>query len=373
MSVIAQILCCALIGQQIAKSDERAVVTAAHDAFVSNRASFDCGEIEFTYIQGNAKNEQAARDGGFEPSYSATGRFVFAGGLARYERIFSEEDIKRTSTRIGNDRVVVLESFRAATNGAWSIYDTPHEPSGVINLSAGTREFDRDFKFPLSLGRVDAVSVENLAQVLMDGLRGTNHTQVYQVVLGVDYEHAKTLKLSLTLMNGSGDYWIDMARGAVPLKIVDRVAPTKTMRGYHSAYYFDDLRHIPGHGWLPFRESWWHDLTSQGGRIEITRASFGARPKRGSFGLEFPKAIPLYSEAQGMRFAPRKVWDVSDLPSDHSLGAEKVQYASLPASDVPKLPGEREPQSSSMLIILGVVALVLSAGLLVWARRNRDA
>lgn len=361
--------------QQAGGEAQDALLRALHGAFASNTASFPFGRITFRHVQGSAPSAEAARRGEFDPRYVADGLYCFDSKTARFERLFSEEQMRNSNIYTDNTVTSILSSFRALTDGELTLEDSISAKrkagtSRSISLTPGTSAFESVFRFPLSLGRAEHPGLENFGKYLEDSLRGDGESRIAAVERDVAYEDRKVVKVTFAWRNGTGEYWIDAERGAVPLRIVDRISredlrPT----GYDTEYLFDDVRHVPGRGWLPFKQSWWSSFDDRGGQIVLTDASFDSTPAASDLALTFPEPVGLINEAKSLRYPKRKTWDLSKLPSDHSSAVEKVRMATIPMSEVPQMPGEREgPGSRYDLLLAGFSLLALTGVLIAWGR-----
>ncbi len=238
-------------------------------------------------------------------------------------------------------------------------------------LVPGRREFERDFKFPLSLGQPDCRRLDNLGRRLLDAIDGGTDMQISVVDASLDFENHKVAKITLASSTEEIDYWIDLERGAIPLKIVERVAPQANASGYQAIYYLDDIRLIPGRGWLPYRESWWYSYNRQGGQILVREADFDKPPEDSAFALEFAEATSLVDSAKGLRYPARRSWNILHLPRGNAPGVEKVEYASIAADRVPLQPGELPAPPRYHPLIYGAIGLTLAVILLIWRWRSR--
>jgi hypothetical protein len=374
MATPTLLLALGVFTQQGGGEPQESLLRAVHDAYVANQAAFPFGRVAFTYVQGSARNAAAARAGDFSPRYEAQGLYVFNEKLARHDRLFSEEDMRQTSTYIGNDIVSVLDSFRVETDGERTLYDSPYASAKSVSratkLAAGRREFDGGFQFPISLGQPDHMGTENLGRHLRAALRGEPDARIADVKQNVTFEDRRTVKITIRLRYGDLEYWIDLDRGAVPLKIVARIDASENAPESEMVYHFDDVRQIPGRGWLPFRESWWGSRENKAGQILITEASFDRPPEASAFDVDFPEPITLVDEAKSVRYPARRAWNLASLPSPGGRGVEKVEFATIPLDALPKLEGERTAGSRYQLLILGLTTLAATVALLVWFQRR---
>jgi hypothetical protein len=362
-----------LVQQERGQSEADALAHALHDGFASNQSSFPFGQISFVYIRGIAKGDVSARSGDFGSSYTASCLYNYNGTTARYERIFRDEDMRAANKKVGNEITSIIDTFRMATNGECTLYDSiaiaEKVKSRGTKLSPGARDFDRDFQFPLSLGRPLVGGFYNLGKSLQGALQGEPGRRIKTVEAHFKYEGRDVVRVVLTTTTGEVEYYVDTERGAVPLKIVDRESASDRLAAQQVIHYLDDLRLIPGHGWLPFKQSWWYSVDGRGYQIVLGEANFESPPGESAFALDFPKAISLVDAAKGIRYPPNRTWNVLRLPRTDSSGVEKVEYSSIPDDAVPKLPGEMPARSGYSLLILGAAAAALAVGTMIWRRR----
>ena len=376
---LAHILVLCLLAQNAKASQGDALLSAIEDAFVSNQAAFPFGQVSFTYTRGSARDGDAVRRGELNPAYTAKCFYTYNGVSARYDRIFPDDAMRLANKKIGSDIISIIDTCRMATNGEVTLYDSVTVADSMeargTRLTPGPRDFDRDFQFPLSLGRPDHGSLDNLGRHLLEAIKGKSGSQtgVKGVDQHVEYEGRRLVKLTLTSATSENEYWIDMERGAVPLKIVSSETAPPQRAGYRTEYHLDDLRLVAGRGWLPFRESWWYSDDSRAYQVVIGEAHFDDPPRVEAFALDFPRAISLVDDSKGVRYPPSRTWNVLRLPGPHAHGVQKVERASIPQSELPRLPGEMPSQGCYDYLLYGAVALVLAVGLILWRRRNARA
>jgi hypothetical protein len=206
-------------------------------------------------------------------------------------------------------------------------------------------------------------SQENLGFELRGALSGNPDYRVSEI-READFEGTRVVFIALAYARGRGEFWVDLERGAIPLKRVIRSNGANGDTREIVAYY-DDLKLIQGRGWLPFKSTTWYGSDKTAKQLLIQEANFSERPSPTSFGLEFPAETTLVDEAVGLRYPPRKVWDVNSLPAANAVGVEKVEYAASPGTAPLPLPGERGADRTE-LVFIGVVILALIGSLLAW-------
>ena len=205
-----------------------------------------------------------------------------------------------------------------ATNGDTTLYESTLGVMQGLKLTPGSRAFDRDFQFPLSLGRPRHDRIGNLGELLFKALSGEAGYQDYKIETEAELEGRSVWKIDFTLKYGTCEYWCDMERGCVPVRIISNVEPGGSKAGYQSIYTFDDIRFVQNKGWLPHQETWWHGRNSRAGRLLITKSELDSKLKADEFAIDFPKAITLHDRANEVRYPARKSWNLLRMPGVHS-------------------------------------------------------
>jgi hypothetical protein len=182
---------------------------------------------------------------------------------------------------------------------------------------------------------------------------------------------ARVVKLTFTVnMDKRRQYWVDLERGAVPLRILD----SNNGPGLPAIlFHFADVRSV-GQGWLPFHmilviiNKLSPDEGAEGIHFRekvITEADFEHRPKRKMFQMEFPEPVPLINVTSKVRHEPRRVWDLAAISPAAARRAKPLDMAG-PQAAPPALPGARPGRPPWALPLIGVGAvLVLLSGIIV--------
>lgn len=362
----------ALIGL-LREADEgldRARIQALHDAFVSNGASIPFGHIEFRFVTGTSRTAARARRVEFDTQYEARGAYVFAGEKARYEILYNDADKAATTQVIGPERRVMLESFRITADEHNTLYDDSEQQSRTALLSPGKARFHRDFQFPLSLGQPEPQRIENLGWYLRAALNNDPKVRISQVE-DAEYEARPVTRVVFELEDETITYWVDTQRGAVPLRILDQYRePGESHVSIENEFVFDDIRKIPGRGWLPFVQTSWFQRGGNAKRIELRETDFSRESTTADFDLHFPKPTALIDAARKIRYDKQTTWNLSNLPSSVSPRAQKIEYSALPSDLTPRMAGERKSGREYRLLIVGVAALLIAMALVVLNRRR---
>lgn len=364
-----------LLVQTPGDKDLDAFARVVQNAFVTNQKAFPFGRASFTYTLAKSATAAAARRGEFAPKYTARGAYVFNGSAARYQLVFSDEDMRAANRKIDDNRVEsIIRNIRIATNGENTLYESVTIAEGVhavgVRLEPGIRDFDRDYYFPLSLGRPSGLRPDNAGARLGDALTEGRGPQVKSVERDVDYEAQRVVKVVLDSRTDEYEYLFDLGRGTVPLKINYRIKAVDGQRSSEFVYYCDDVRFIRGRGWLPFKQTWWDGGDNRCYQVLIDEVDFEKPPDEKSFAIEFAEPTSLVDRAKGVRYPGQRVWNILHLPTARSRGVEKVEFAAVADDQVPTLPGERPTSPDYGWLLWGLAATVAVVGAIFWRRRR---
>ena len=188
------------------------------------------------------------------------------------------------------------------------------------------------------------------------GSRSAKITSNPQVLLGVRLYGAIALVMG---PGGKRIMWVDPEHGAITVRVHDEMPGGSTYD-----LHYGDIRMVAGRGWLPY------ECTEYlpGGRVlraVVTKVDFGKIPDD-TFRIEFPEPIAMVNLDKGRSYRPRKIWDLSRLPTENSVETAPLK-TSLSVPD-PVMPGERESHTLLFTFIaLGLWAIVGLVGFL-WRR-----
>jgi hypothetical protein len=336
---------------------------------MSNCNTFPYGMVAFRYCQGAATSAEAAREGTLDRQATAEGLYIFDKDRARFERLFTEKDLRKNAKAVGNDVMASLFSFRMVTNGENTLSETVTGLTATHRLTPGAVEFDKSFQFPLPLGRPNAAGWDNIGKNFLEMIQQKSTCKLSRVEDDAKLEGVSVLKLLMKCGSGTAEYWVDLESGSIPRKILLRVDPESPSIS-ETFYFLDDLRLVPGHGWLPFKETQWNRQTGFATQIKIVEADFDKPPTPSKFVFEFPKPTRVIDEARGLRYPPQTKWDLSKLPSRASRGVQRVEQATITRDSIPLMPGEAETRHPYRWLILSLLVSLLAIGLLVWNRRR---
>ena len=346
------------------------ILIAIADAYDENRASFGYGSTDFEYHDGYADQFDHARNGNLRDSYVANGTYVFNGQDGLYTKIFPTEAMTTTSAMQGSNRAYSrLDSYRILTNGKKTLTERiayVPEISNVIKgyiIAAGPGDFFRYSEFPLDLGRPESLR-DDLAQNIRMSLDVKAHVTVLAVEENIIIDKTKTVHIRLKLSNGDRSYWVDLERGAIPIRTLDEVVGGDRIERSNSK-----LTHFDGRGWLPTERT---DYL-KGGRVKrivLKQTSFNQVPSRDAFKLTLDKPTSISDTAAGRYYSARTVYDLNNLPAPSSGESRPLGGAALSKTEF-ELPGEQEHKPrfyfTGAFVLSGVFCLVI----LWWRLRAR--
>jgi hypothetical protein len=166
---------------------------------------------------------------------------------------------------------------------------------------------------------------------------------------------------------GTGErrYWLDLNRGAVPLRIEASRKAVTTHITIH-----ENIQFVAGAGWLPLTQR----SVMQNGKVArqmcITEVDAHLKPDLSAFQLDFQTPIKLYEDARKLRYSPRKTWRLLHLPGRDSPETRPAVPKSFVAP--PGMPDEVTPGNAWPAILFALAAvLVAIAGVCVLKRTRR--
>jgi hypothetical protein len=343
--------------------------TSAALAYQANREAFRFGTFRFKFTRGSARSNEAALAGQFSSAYTAAGLYVFDGKNSRFEHNYSVDDLAKSTRKTGaNESRSVLTPLRMLCNGDVTFADRPFlnavasSVGSSIMIHAGALYFKQHFEFPLWLGQdgTGPSDIGDAVKLVKDGKCTIKDLDCHSRV-----DDADVCKVVLDLGAGRRVYWLDLNRGAIPLRVEDFRGSDLT----HIAVA-RDIRFLAGAGWLPMTEV----LVMQNGKVgretRITEADVSHKPDASAFQLDFPSPVDLYDDARKLKYSPRKTWSLLELPGRVSPSAEPF----MPKAFVPEPELPREVAQSSRwpaFFFASAVVLILLVSVRILVRRYR--
>ncbi len=343
-------------------------------AYKANKEAFKFGTFEFEYTVGVSASASDARAGVFRRSIKEAGLYIFDGKNGRYELTADPKDIAAVTEWKDRRPVSSLgKRFRMLTDGSVTFVDSIHMVDRADKtvkhqpiIVQGTERFFKSFDFPLFIGDNGDRPYDLFSNLtaIKDG-RAT----LVDLVPNLDLDGNPVCKVTFAYEEGKCTYWVDLSRGAVPLRIQNHFNQNNT----DTLFFFSDLVQVPGAGWLPCRMLHIIDEGVTVYQLHVTKFDARNRPPLSAFQLEFPEPIGVVDGARKLAYSRRKTWSLLNLPSRASHEAKSA----IPKTYIapPDLPGEIE---SSPPWVLPSSLVLLAAGCFVWffwrrRRRYREA
>ena len=357
------------------RENDQAALSSISGVIQENYARFPHGSVRFRFQDGFAANSTEARAGRFTKFAEADGLLIFDQGHTRFQIIFPADVMTRETTWIsGNQSSSMLASFRYITNNEVTLREVisanrDGSPRTGSTIESGVSTACSLFEFPLTLGSPHGKH-RGMAAYLPLILEGNPAIRLTSLDLNATREGAKLVRVNFAFTGSQHDCWADLERGGVA--VYDRLA----QNGSFMEEFCEDVRQVPGHGWLPFL---W---TRYGGggrtkRIIVDQADFDHPPTTKDFTLSFSRPEFFFDPRTNQQYQGyHKDWNLDHLPPLVKDSAPPPQANKAPRPPLPDLPGEMDkptyPLTTGILAILSVVALFLLVRV-VLVRRPRVA
>lgn len=355
-------LLCVLVGAFPGGKDD-SLVQAIRNAYEANLEALSSGTLRFRCTSGNAESLDAVLAGRWTDRNVGEGLFASNGTDSRYECLFPPADLNRHRRRLDEGSFyTTLTSVRVLTDGRLTLIDrvgatrdgTMHTYSP--RLFGGTTEYYQNVTLPLALGGKG----QGYLHLGADIARASAPDSQWRLTAVDDDEEldgAAVIKLTFESPETGRIYWVDPARGAIPLK-VESYRKGKLLL----TFLRKDLRFLSNKGWYPFREvSFVQGGIAREYLIDET-SDFERPPAPATFRLAFPKPIPIINQAESVRYPGRVVWDLKTLPAADAPGTMKLKVLDPPVAAPGMPPGERDAPRRRTIILTVSAAILLSIG-----------
>lgn len=357
------------------RENDQTALRSISGVIQENYARFPHGSVRFRFQDGFAPDSAQARAGHFTKSAEADGLLVFDQGHTRFQIIFPIDAMtKETTWPSSSQSSSWLSSFRYVTNNEVTLLETisaGRDGSPVFGRGflAGVDLANSHFEFPLTLGAPQGKH-GGISGNLLAVLEQNPIIRVTSLDLNATREGNKLVRVNFSFLDSQQDCWADLERGGVA--VYDRLA----QNGLVFEEFCEDIRQVPGHGWLPFL---WTRHASDGrtNRIIVDQADFDHPPTAKDFTLSLSRPAVLFDPRTERQYEGKhKDWNLDHLPPVVTDGAPPRRITKISQPPLPELPGEIDrpsyPLTTSVLAILSVVALFLLARA-VLVRRSRVA
>lgn len=322
---------------QETRKDGTDVLLSIKDGFTSNRAGFAKGWGRFELRTGTVRSVTDVLNEKWTADFEAKVFWAFDGKMCRYDTIYSPDAIRLTvpSNLPTTSKTTIIKvsgpitSARAITDGAKTLVDIiGAEGNHQVEITEGTSTWPRSTFSPLSLGLPDLGSPELLPEQIIAAISGGELEIAY---LGEEQYQGRTVsivQLKKRGLKGEVRYWIDVERGAIPLRL------TETMEDgtpYLDVRY-EDLREFSGSRWLPQRL--------------ISMQTFGDQTSvRELRAVELEVDKPLGAEA--LRIAFEKKTKIRDMVRSVGFEVEPNTYVGL--NPLPPVPAGAQQYSANAM------------------------
>ena len=329
--------------------------------YESNKQSMVFGSFKYDYICGEADDVSAGLAGQLNHAMTASGFYAFDGPNARREQLFDARDLSAAARDRGDGNVVTsILSCRSLTDGRTTLWNSLHADPGsngvprhAFQILPTADYFYQIFDFPIYLGNPKPEAFD-LAYCIDHIASGDAEVTAFDPK--ARFQDRQVVHFTTRTKWGEGEQWIDLERGAIPL----RIKSTTFKRGAVTMMINDDLRAIPGRGWLPF--SWMMIVQDRIVRkIVIREADLDRPPSRATFALAFPKPVGMTDQSRSVTYPPRRIWSLLELPAPGSPGVRKYKLDDSPPP--PAMPGARSRAWPVWPIAIIVIVLLILAGL----------
>ena len=326
-------------------------------SYQANKEMFRFGRFRFELTTASADSNESALAGRFARAYTAQGLYIFDGKNSRYELNYALEDVAKTTHKISeNQSRQSLIPIRMLCDGEATLVDRQSANdlgSAFVSkamIRPGTLPFSSSFNFPLELGQ-DSIDTSDLKGVLKPLIEGK--CSVKEIDFHSRFGDSEVCKIVLDFGTGERTYWVDVNRGAIPLRIEDSQKSKVTHITIH-----ENLQFVAAQGWLPLTERYVMQNGKIARQICITEVDVRKKPDLSAFRLDFPAPIKMYDDARKLRYSPQKAWSLLHLPSRNSSDTKPLVPKSFVAP--PEMPREVKP-GSALSISFFTIAVVLVA------------
>jgi hypothetical protein len=250
-----------------------------------------------------------------------------------------------------------MSAFRMLTDGKVMLLDhlRADETATVLvhksTIVPEAAHFYRKFDFPLFIGDRSVRDYDLFSDLtrLLAGEASLDDLDMNSRLNG-----QKVCKLRFTYKHGTRTYWIDLDRGAVPLRILNQANLNKL----EVTTINENIEFLPHAGWLPRRKKHIIGPGSIADWIVLTDIDITTKPAPAVFQLDFPEPIAVVNQANRLAYSPRKTWSLLSLPGPNSAGTKRVSMLPPPIS-TDELPGEIESSGFGWALVAALTVVVL--------------
>lgn len=296
--------------------DPHATLKVVSDARASDLAAINDGRFTFAVTEDHSANAAEARKGNIhEPVFSHI-VYEFGNGLRLYIHSYEEADVIRGTTVLTeNSTSTKYNPFQMATNGSLTIYDginlapgeTRLKHRAFIQKDAGM--FSQRYGLPLNVG-MPRRNGNNLGMDFESARVTPAATKLENLTDDAQFEGRRVCKLSLRTSRGERTYWVDAARGSLPLQRLDRM-----QNGSELQLNYDDIQRFAGNVWLPKILTVYRSTSKKATRYEMKRCEINVNPNLAAETISFPDAIEIPDTVNRRTYAKTTKFKLGNLNS----------------------------------------------------------
>jgi len=362
MVLLALVFGSPVMSQGEDQDNDQAALRSINGVIQQNYARFPHGSVRFRFQDGFAADSTEARAGRFTKFAEADGLLVFDQGHTRFQIIFPTDVMAREMTWLsGNQSSSRLSSFRYLSNNEVTLLEVisanrDGSPLTGSTIESGVSSACSRFDFPLTLG-IPQGKHRGIVGFLQATLERNPVVRLIGLDLNATREGTKLVRVNYAFTGSQQDFWADLERGGAV--VYERLA----QNGSVFEEFCEDIRQVPGHGWLPFLWTQ-YDGSGRTKRIIVEQADFDHPPTTKDFTLSFSRPEFFFDPRTNQQYQGLyKDWNLDHLPPLVKSSTPPTQATKTPGPPLPDLPGEIEkptyPLTISVLAILSVVALCL--------------
>lgn len=318
------------------------------------------------------------------------GFYAYDGRNAVARHVYSLDVLMKARTRIDEARSsYVLFGWRALTDGETTLYDDvsvayPDVSPRLLHTTVmrnGYKDFYRNHEIGLNPGNPEPQSFQppDLGATLGGTAVGAAF-RLDRVDADAEIEGQPVVRLEFLVgTEGRMWFWVDLERGAVPLRIRSFAVEPGQQAIQHD---FGDLRWV-GRAWYPFRSQVAVIENVDGdGRYErgflrekiITRADFEHKPDPAVFKLTFPEPMVVRNPDTMVQYPLSDVWDLESIGRSAAARAKPLKVAATGANaTAPIMPGSRPARAWTRFAMWVAGAVLIVAGGMLLRRRRHAA
>ena len=349
---------------------ETALLNHIVGVFEENCRAFRFGRFRMAISEGSAPSDEDAMAGRFSSRFDLQARFLFDGDKRLYEKVASEEVLRRTTRRVSESQFLsTITLFRLLADSRICLTDiisSDPRGNGLMHSAQVVADADAEMEtvFPLPIGGLDK-GMPDFTRSIRRLLEGK--LSLLKLDADAQFEGRPAVLMVVGGAGGRAEYYIDLERGAVPLH--DRSVKEGDKVLFERKW--DDIRSEPGGGWLP------RTMTESlvGGkrviRITVTDANVTERPPDADFVMSFSRPIRLVDRTRDvLHTTPREHWRLADLHGGRSDETRPLQLGYRPETPVKQGEAPPAPWWWTAAAVAGGLGLILSLGRIFQLRRR---